>query len=458
MNTSNDIADSPDGRLITDSACDLRIPTITPYSLQIKNKNKNNNISRGINRTNLTQVNLDTKSHSTLTPTTNKNKKSEIEIFYQNIRGLRSRTNEFYINVLNQEHDILAIVETWLHPGIFDSEIIDSRYQVFRQDSDQSVTGKELGRGLLLAIRADLQPVLKPDWCVLTAELELLWVEITLGFTKLQVGLVYIMQSTRQEDVLTQLFDHLETKINLFPKNLLLLGDFNIKYFPYNDQPTTDPLSLKMLDFITQYEITTHNIIPNMNNRTLDLVLYKSNKKANSKKTYFINLTREDSLVKVEDGHHPPLNINISYERKHTRQKRSQNPAPINQEEEEADAELTESNLEFTQLGCKLFNYRKLDNEKLIGDMSQADWSSVLESQCPNASLSAFYTTLYQILNNNVPHFPDKRRKPKESFPTWWFSKTRKIFKEKSQQVFEKKLVHKNKKCVLRRVLKLYQM
>uniref|UniRef100_A0A8D8LYG9 Uncharacterized protein n=1 Tax=Cacopsylla melanoneura TaxID=428564 RepID=A0A8D8LYG9_9HEMI len=215
MNTSNDIADSPDGRLITDSACDFRIPTITPYSLQIKNKNKNNNISRGINRTNLIQVNLDTKSHSTLTPTTNRNKKSEIEIFYQNIRGLRSRTNEFYINVLNQEHDILAIVETWLHPGIFDSEIIDSRYQVFRQDSDQSVTGKELGRGLLLAIRADLQPVLKPDWCVLTAELELLWVEITLGFTKLQVGLVYIMQSTRQEDVLTQLFDHLETKINL---------------------------------------------------------------------------------------------------------------------------------------------------------------------------------------------------------------------------------------------------
>ncbi|CAF4761859.1 unnamed protein product [Pieris macdunnoughi] len=50
-----------------------------------------------------------------------------LNIFYQNVRGLRTKTSTFYRNVCVNNYDIICITETWLLEGISDSELFDNR-------------------------------------------------------------------------------------------------------------------------------------------------------------------------------------------------------------------------------------------------------------------------------------------------------------------------------------------
>lgn len=57
-----------------------------------------------------------------------------IDIYYQNLRGIRTKLQGFSKNVLNTNYTILAFTETWLNSNISDNEVIDSRYVLFRKD------------------------------------------------------------------------------------------------------------------------------------------------------------------------------------------------------------------------------------------------------------------------------------------------------------------------------------
>ncbi|KAL4720459.1 hypothetical protein ACJJTC_011820 [Scirpophaga incertulas] len=58
----------------------------------------------------------------------------KLTLLYQNVRGLRTKTTEFYNNLLLSNHDIILVTETWLNDGILDSELSDNRYEIFRRD------------------------------------------------------------------------------------------------------------------------------------------------------------------------------------------------------------------------------------------------------------------------------------------------------------------------------------
>lgn len=73
----------------------------------------------------------------------NANWKKEISIFHQNTRGLKTKTKEFYINLLSEDYDLVSITESWLSPDIGTNELFDPRYVVFRQDRDVEKTGKK---------------------------------------------------------------------------------------------------------------------------------------------------------------------------------------------------------------------------------------------------------------------------------------------------------------------------
>ncbi|KAI5717180.1 hypothetical protein M8J77_001365 [Diaphorina citri] len=60
-------------------------------------------------------------------------------------RGLNSKTKTFHMNILNQDHEIIALTETWLQDNVFDTELFDDNYQIFRQDRDLTITDKETG-------------------------------------------------------------------------------------------------------------------------------------------------------------------------------------------------------------------------------------------------------------------------------------------------------------------------
>ena len=62
---------------------------------------------------------------STLTDSNN------ISIYYQNVGGLRSKLNEFFI-VSQEDYSVITLTETWLHSHISDAELFNGNYQIYR--------------------------------------------------------------------------------------------------------------------------------------------------------------------------------------------------------------------------------------------------------------------------------------------------------------------------------------
>ncbi|CAH2106260.1 unnamed protein product [Euphydryas editha] len=79
-----------------------------------------------------------------------------LSIYYQNVRGLRTKCAAFQLNLLSNNYDIVVITETWLCDGIFDREIADDRYVVFRQDRNLTLANKKTGGGVMMLVRREL--------------------------------------------------------------------------------------------------------------------------------------------------------------------------------------------------------------------------------------------------------------------------------------------------------------
>lgn len=73
-------------------------------------------------------------------------------MYYQNCRGLRTQTKDFYENVACNSYDIIVITETWLKDNINDRELFDKRYVVHRRDRDSTASKKDDGGGVLVAV------------------------------------------------------------------------------------------------------------------------------------------------------------------------------------------------------------------------------------------------------------------------------------------------------------------
>lgn len=107
-----------------------------------------------------------------------------ISIFYQNVRGLRTKTSVFYRNVCLNCFDVICLTETWLIDGISDSELFDGRYFVWRRDRSYLQTNQTMGGGVLIAIRRELVADVRNEWC---SSAEDLWVTLTLHQKKPKV-------------------------------------------------------------------------------------------------------------------------------------------------------------------------------------------------------------------------------------------------------------------------------
>lgn len=102
-----------------------------------------------------------------------------ISIYYQNVRGLRTKSHEFLSSVLNCNYDIICITESWLNDSFYSCEFFDSRYEVFRCDRDPQASGSARGGGVLVAVRRELEPCSQPAWSAPPPADEL-WVSIPL--------------------------------------------------------------------------------------------------------------------------------------------------------------------------------------------------------------------------------------------------------------------------------------
>jgi exonuclease III len=79
---------------------------------------------------------------------------NSLGIFYQNVRGLRTKQTELYDNVCASNFDVICLSETWLNDLCYDHNLFPSKYSVYR--SDDSYIYKARSGGVLTAITASL--------------------------------------------------------------------------------------------------------------------------------------------------------------------------------------------------------------------------------------------------------------------------------------------------------------
>ena len=69
-----------------------------------------------------------------------------LNIAYQNVRGLNTKFSTFYPNIVDCDFDVILLVETWLRDDVLSSEYFSPNYSVHR-----SYNGRR-GRGLATAV------------------------------------------------------------------------------------------------------------------------------------------------------------------------------------------------------------------------------------------------------------------------------------------------------------------
>lgn len=85
--------------------------------------------------------------------------------YYQNVRGLRTKSHTFFSQVSLADFDFICLTETWLTSDFNNREYFDKRYTVFRFDRSLAESGVGRGGGVAVAVRAEYLPELR-DWPV----------------------------------------------------------------------------------------------------------------------------------------------------------------------------------------------------------------------------------------------------------------------------------------------------
>jgi hypothetical protein len=79
---------------------------------------------------------------------------NSLSIYYQNVRGLRTKQLEFYDNVCAANFDIICLYETRPNDPCYDHNLLTSKYIADR--SDWAYVSKARGGGVLTAIATSL--------------------------------------------------------------------------------------------------------------------------------------------------------------------------------------------------------------------------------------------------------------------------------------------------------------
>lgn len=330
-----------------------------------------------------------------------------LNIYYQNCRGLRTKMTQFRQNILGNSYDLIIITETWLHGGIFDSEFCDPRYDVFRKDRDLAATGKSSGGGVMILARHDLG-----TWCnecePNTIGTELLTIIIPgralSASGNLYVSVVYVPPDAHRiaadvNYVLQSVANSLSHKTK--DNNYILIGDFNLPCIKWNvGGPTflkqgtieVQNAGMRLVNDLCFLGLTQYNTLSNHKGHTLDLAF--------SNLLLHINECIHP-LTKV-DNHHPVLSIEIP------------------------DLEISP----FRELSAPRRNYRKTDYNALNNYFAKIDWHSSFDKKSTDSAVHGFYEVIQTGIDEHVPL---SRLVGSRRYPIWYSNSLIKIIKQKSR-------------------------
>lgn len=219
---------------------------------------------------------------------------------------------------MTANYDILLFTETWLQSDILDSEVCDSRYDIFRCDWDLSATNKKTGGGVMIFVKHALRAELNHEWQG-SDTVESICITIpchdTHSPTNLHIAVAYVPPDrTELNSRLMLIKSSMEYLIDKFPSdNFILTGDFNltgvewsVNYGGYKIHRSCpnyiSEAAVNFLDEMSFLNLNQHNFIRNKKDNILDLCF--SNNLISS-------IIHCQYPMVNEDCHHPSLEITL---------------------------------------------------------------------------------------------------------------------------------------------------
>lgn len=339
---------------------------------------------------------------------------ANLRVYYQNTRGLRTKTNIFFRNLLSCDYDVICLTETWLLPGIYDSEIIDDRYIVYRCDRDYSTRSDGMGGGTLIAVRKGVVVSKVTSYSSNNeGSADIISICITLSNNNtLHIYCCYFLQCPNHLDDLLKFYENVSNVILTNPDDqFLITGDFNIRYafwscdnmgkFVLKDtsESGNDNLVYAMSNFLSFNDLKQFNFVYNINYRQLDLVI--SSNHCNVKKSL-------SPLVK-EDNHHPSLEININMTKLKS----------------------------LTPASRVVSLFRKCDYNAINKAIAKVNWEDAFNGMDVDTAVEHFYSIINNIISDMIPK---KTVSNSLSYPIWYSPALIKVINEKLK-------FHKKWKC-----------
>ncbi|XP_055614845.1 uncharacterized protein LOC129761159 [Toxorhynchites rutilus septentrionalis] len=235
-------------------------------------------------------------------------------LYYQNVRGLRTKIDDLYVAVCDCNYDVIMLTESGLDDSINSIQLFGAEFNVFRCDRSPSNSSKSRFGGVLIAVARHFSAV-----SVQTRNgnsLEQICVSTTIRWKRILLCAVYIPPD-RSRDV--GVYDsHLASVRELCDRassddTVLVCGDYNQPHIAWElhansvvdlNPSLTSAASAVLLDGITFLGLQQRNFIRNFRGRTLDLVFCAPD----------INIAINESVspLLAVDLHHPPLVLSLS--------------------------------------------------------------------------------------------------------------------------------------------------
>jgi hypothetical protein len=153
-----------------------------------------------------------------------------LDIYYQNVRALRTKYVDFYDSVCSSDYKIIYLTETWLMDSVFSHNIFPSYYKVFC--ADRVYKNVTQGGGALIVISQPVSGIKRR----FNSELinESVWIEIKIrDGSNLLIGNHYFPPDTKI-DLLKSYFNRLESVFDTKNFCTFLIGTLIFQILAWN--------------------------------------------------------------------------------------------------------------------------------------------------------------------------------------------------------------------------------
>ena len=310
-------------------------------------------------------------------------------IYYQNVRGLRTKLSDLRqsIALLSHDPDIIIFTETWLNDSIADAELGLSNYCIYRKDRNAAVSDALRGGGVLIAVRDCL---FSRPLNISIDNIEHCFVVFQLRHKHVIVGSVYLPPDSDLSIYESHCLAIDEALSRMPESSIIIVGDYNLPNIHwsavgntlvyYQTGPSRMIAQANVIaQYFNEFNFRQYNNVVNSNGNCLDLVFSNLNDVC-----VHISL---DPLIDI-DKFHPPLLLSLPI---------AACPPPKS---------------------CTLWrsNFRKANYVAINDYLSGIAWDEKLEGLSVDDALELVYSHLYTAVDFFVPVYAVS----KSLYPTWF--------------------------------------